>query len=256
MMKKERVAILMVTLSLAHPSSFRSHRQLAKAYEALVPFPMDLGTLHLRLASKQHYRTVRAFHTDVELFFCGQERLLYGQGARAGGGPGVRRPHVLAQLRHLSAYYRWLYLELVVGEGEQWRVEARRARDRERAQRLVALGVTVVDKADAVALLQGAVVEARAAGGDGQADAVGVARFEALLQTVVLSSSPQPPFSAEGEVAPVTVGGLWDVLETGMAAASPARQRLERGLHLVTAGMRERALRGSGACRCLQQSCV
>jgi hypothetical protein len=53
--------------------------QLAEAYERLVPFPMDLGTLHLKLQGKR-YRTIREFHGDVELFFCGFERVLHGQG--------------------------------------------------------------------------------------------------------------------------------------------------------------------------------
>jgi hypothetical protein len=248
-------------------------KQLAKTREQLVPFPMDLATLHVKLQAKR-YRTVARFHRDVELLFCGRERLLHGQGAAA----------LQAQLLHLAGYYRSLYLEWVVGEGgDEWAGEAgaaaRAARDGERRERLAVCWNVAVEGREAEALLAGPLAEARqlaeaaaaaaaaaAAEADSQAPLVAyrLEQLEGLCKGVLAgapgagaaaSSLEVGVDAASAAAAAAAAGGgtatvreLWLVVE-GMPAESPVRGVVEQGLHRMTAGVRERALRGSGAWR-------
>lgn len=231
---------------------------------------MDLATIHLKLRTKR-YRSVGAFHGDVELLFCGRERLLHGQ------GPGAAASR--AQLLHLAGYYRSLFLEWVVGEeGEEedeegWGGEAGRAargaREEARRERLAVCGEVGVAAKEAEELLGGAVAAARfeaaAAAVGAAADSREVARrleqLEGLckraLAAVTVSAFAGPGAEAEGAAAAaaavgsgeggvVTVRELWSAVD-GVPAASPVRGVLERGFHRLTAGVRERALRGSGA---------
>ncbi len=230
-----------------HPTT-----QLAQAHGGLVPFPMDLCTIHLKLRARR-YRSLQQFHQDVELFFCGRERLLHGAGAAAGGGPHARRPNVLAQLRHLAVFYRSLYLELLVGEGAEWRGEARLARDEDRVDRLAVCRARALEAGDARELLAGSVPAARAAVAEEvpeqrESAAAVLAQYEGLLAR---AAAPAAASEGEGEApgagaARVTVRDLWTTLDW-LVVSSPVRQALKRGLHLLTPGLVERALRGSGA---------
>jgi len=228
------------------PSSFPPSLPVSPQYQKVITHPMDLGTITYKLRQGR-YRTVSRFFRDIELVYANCERF----------NLDTPSPAVLAYANHLKHHTRSLWLELMVAEGEDedekedgmpsvWDREAVEEKRQERQDRLLFCQDLPLSKHDVRELREKlARVQEQVEKEDGS-----LGMLESLVGYGALLAVGEGGGEG-GTEGGLTVGRAWEGLGRAFQgkewAAGEGRtmEKVVDAFHLVTAGVKERRLRGT-----------
>jgi len=222
---------------------------LPPQYQKVIKHPMDLGTITHKL-QQGRYKTIKRLFRDIELVFANCERF----------NLDTPSPSVLAHANHLKQYGRSLWLEIMVVEDEDedeegreggvpsessvWGMEAVNEKRQERQERLVFCRDLPLSGND--------VRELRAKLGKVQQEVEeeedgSLGLLESLVGYDALLALGAGEAGREGGL---TVGRVWEGLQQAFQGEEEeeggrVRGRVEDGFHSMTAGVKERRLRGT-----------